>query len=68
MEKIKIYHSIWKNLMLVAICLAFVVLGVLQLLDGRNSFLIWASTLFFGIGGLFMLFIILRQRITNKPY
>ena len=68
MEEIKIYHSIWKNLMLVAICLAFVVLGVLQLLDGRNSFLIWASTLFFGIGGLFMLYIILRQRITNKPY
>ena len=68
MKEIKIYHSIWKNLMLVAICLAFVVLGVLQLLDGRNSFLIWASTLFFGIGGLFMLYIILRQRITNKPY
>ena len=68
MKEIKIYHSIWKNLILVAICLAFVVLGVLQLLDGRNSFLVWASTLFFGIGGLFMLYIILRQRITNKPY
>ena len=68
MKEIKIYHSIWKNLILVAICLAFVVPGVLQLLDGKNSFLVWASTLFFGIGGLFMLYIILRQRITNKPY
>ena len=68
MEEIKIYHSIWKNLIVVAMCLAFVVLGVLQLLNGRNSFLVWVGTLFFGIGGLFMLYIILRQRITNKPF
>ena len=41
---------------------------VLILLDGDRSFLAWAGILFFGGGGLFVLFLILKERITHTPY
>ena len=53
---------------MLAVCFVFAAMGVLILLDGDRSFLAWAGILFFGGGGLFVLFLILRERITHTPY
>ena len=68
MEEIRIYHSIWKNIGLIAICFVFVAMGILMLLRGEQSFIAWTGILFFGGGGLFVLFLILRERISHKAY
>ena len=68
MEKIRIYHSIWKNIALIAVCFVFVAMGIFLLLHGNHSFIVWTGILFFGGGGLFMLFLILRERIGHKAY
>jgi len=68
MEEIRIYHSIWRNIPLLAVCFVFAATGVLMLLDGYRSFIAWISILFFGGGGLFVLFLILRERICDKAY
>ncbi|MCR4826056.1 MAG: hypothetical protein K5882_03800 [Bacteroidales bacterium] len=68
MEEIRIYHSIWKNIALMAICFVFVAVGIFMLLYGGQSFMAWAGILFFGGGGLFMLYLILRERICHKAY
>ena len=51
-----------------AVCFVFVAMGIFMLLHGEQSFIVWASILFFGGGGLFVLFLILRERINHKPY
>ena len=72
MEEIRIYHSIWKNIGLIATCFVFVAMGILMLLRGEQSFIAWTGILFFilffGGGGLFVLFLILRERISHKAY
>ena len=68
MEEIRIYHSIWKNIVMMAMSFVFAALGGFLLLHGNHSFIIWVGILFFGIGGLYVLFLILRERINNKPY
>ncbi|MBP3757797.1 MAG: hypothetical protein J6I61_11030 [Prevotella sp.] len=68
METIKVYHSLWKNGLLVAVCLGFTAIGIFLIISGKDSFLAWLGTLFFGIGGLFMLWLVLRERITHTPY
>ena len=68
MEEIRIYHSIWKNAAVIAVCFVFVGLGMLCLLDGKNTFKLWISILFFGLGGMFVAFLLFRQRLFNKPF
>ena len=34
----------------------------------KSGFVLWLGLLFFGLGGIFMLWLILRERITGKPY
>ena len=68
MEEIRIYHSIRKNIAIMAVSFAFVALGVFQLVKGDSSFIIWAGILFFGICGLFFVFLMLRERISHRPY
>ena len=68
MREIRIYHSIWRNIPLLAVCFVFAAMGVLMLLDGGRSFLAWTGILFFGGGGLFVLFLILREIISHKAY
>ncbi len=68
MEEIRIYHSVKKNIALLAICFAFAAVGVMMLLDGEKTFIAWTSILFFGGGGLFVLYLILRERISGKAY
>ena len=68
MEEIRIYHSIRKNIVMMAMSFVFAALGGFLLLHGNHSFIVWVCILFFGIGGLYVLFLILRERINNKPY
>ena len=49
-----------------AVCFVFVAMGIFMLLHGEQSFIVWASILFFGGGGLFVLFLILKERITRR--
>ena len=51
-----------------AVCSVFVAMGIFMLLHGGQSFMAWAGSLFFGGGGLFMLYLILRERIGHKAY
>ncbi len=68
MSEIRIYHSIWKNIALMAVCFVFVAMVIIMLLHGEHSFTVWAGILLFGGGGLFVLFLILRERICHKAY
>ena len=51
-----------------AVCFGFAATGVFMLLHGEQSFIAWIDILFFGGGGLFVLFLILIERITHKAY
>ncbi len=68
METIKVYHSLWKNVLLVAVCLGFTAFSIYNIISGNGSIIEWLFTLFFGIGGLFMLWLMLKERITHTPY
>lgn len=71
MEEIRIYHSPWRMLLLALGSLAFVVLSILILNHPKNGFHVlvaWASIVFFGLGGLYMLYATLKERLTGKPF
>lgn len=70
MEEIRIYHSLWKTGLVVLVCFAFAALGIHSLVahPEKSGLAIWLGILFFGLGGIFMLWLILRERITGKPY
>ncbi len=51
-----------------AVCFVFVAMGIIMLLHGDHSFIVWAGILFFGGGALFVLYLILRERISHKAY
>ena len=57
-----------KNIALLAVCFVFVSIGIIMLLHGEHSFIAWTVILFFGGSGLFMLFLILREKISHKAY
>lgn len=71
MEEIKIYHSPWRMLLLGLGSMAFVAMGVFMLQHPDNSFHVivaWASILFFGPCGIYTLYAMLKERLTNRPY
>ena len=70
MEGIRVYHSLWKTGILTLVCFAFAALGIYSLVahPEKSGFVFWLGLLFFGFGGIFMLWLILRERITGKPY
>lgn len=70
MEEVKIYHSLWKTSPVILICFAFAALGIRSLVvhPEKSGFMSWLGLLFFGFGGIFMLWLILKERITGKPY
>ena len=71
METIKIYRSSWRMLLLCLGCLVFMI-GSYFMLEHRKDFfhMVVASLgiMFFGLGGLYMLYTILKERLTGKPY
>ena len=72
-EEIKIYRSVWRNALLILCCLAFAAGSVLILLDGNEKPLMviiiaWTGILFFGLGGLFVAYLVLKEQLTRTPY
>lgn len=67
MEEIKIYHSVWKYLPTILILLVFTIIFVYAITQGKDTPL-WAlgGLLFFGLGFLFMLFMVLRERFNAQ--
>ena len=52
-------------------CLVFVVFGILILnhpKNGSDVFVAWLGIAFFGMGGLFMLYSMLKERLTGRPF
>ena len=71
MEEIKIYHSLWKNAKQILFCIAFTALGVYVIAkgaQGKTLFWAWTSIIFFGCGGLIIIYDLLMQHITHQPY
>lgn len=68
MEDIRVYHSVWKNSLIILVCFLFVAVGMFLHSRGDNSWQVWGSILFFGVGGLFMSCLVLKERIAHKPY
>ena len=71
METIKIYHSLWRMLLLIFASLIFVVGGVFMLEKLNDVFHVvvaWIAIVFFGLCGLYMLYSMLKERLTGKPF
>lgn len=68
MDEIHIYHSIWKNAVIILVGLVFSAIGIYLILGGKSGLFVWAATLFFGLGSLFILFLLVRERISDKPF
>lgn len=70
METIRIYHSPWRMLLLVLASLVFAVAGFFMAIHSTKGFHIvvgWISVVFFGLGGLYMLYSIrkLNRQLVN---
>lgn len=71
MKEIRIYHSPWRMLLLVLASLAFAVAGFFITIHSPKGFHIvvgWIGVVFFGLGGLYMLYGMLKERLTGKPF
>lgn len=69
-EEIRIYHSVWRMLLLSIGSLAFAILGFLMTCSPRAGHVImgWIGVVFFGLGGLGLLYWLLKERLTGQPY
>jgi hypothetical protein len=71
MKEIRIYHSPWRMLLLVLASLVFAVAGFFMTIHSPKGFhtvVGWISVVFFGLGGLYMLYGTLRERLMGKPF
>ena len=67
MQEIRIYRIVWKNIIAAIVCLAFAVSSLVLIYQGKgNALALSGGMLFFGIGGLFLLYLTLRVRL--RPY
>ena len=64
MKEILIYRTDWKNVISAIICLAFAVSSAIAIHQGNGK--ATGGLVFFGLGGLFLLFLIVRSR--HRPY
>lgn len=58
-------------LLIVLASFAFAVAGYFMTIHSPKGFHIvvgWISVVFFGFGGLYMLYATLKERLTNKPF
>lgn len=71
METVRIYHSTWRMLLLAIVSLAMAVGGYLMAIHSPKGFDIvvgWIGVVFFGVCGIFMLYGMLKERLTGKPF
>lgn len=70
--EIRIYQSLWRNMLLGVLCLAFAVGGCMIIKDDYCNLMTkvlggWLSVVFFGGGGLFVIILTLYNRIRCTP-
>ena len=71
MEEIKIYHSIWRMMLLILACILFVLGGIFILHMHRNVFELvvgWVGILFFGCCSILYLYSLLKERLFDQPH
>ncbi|MBQ3632034.1 MAG: hypothetical protein II949_12470 [Prevotella sp.] len=71
METIKIYRSPWRMLFLALASLAFAAGSAFMLSRPQSGFHVvvaWLGIVFFGLSGVYMLYVILKERLTGKPF
>ena len=69
MNEIKIYHSVWKNAITIIACLAMAGLGIFAgLRKGGMPWIVWMAIVFFALGGLFMAYMVVKEKIAHQPY
>lgn len=64
MDEIRIYRTEWRNVIAAIICMAFAVSSAIAIRHGNGR--ATGGLLFFGLGGLFLMFLIVRSRL--HPY
>ena len=67
MNEIRIYHTPWRMLLLIAGCFVFIILSV-DLIQGSHQWLGYATILFFGICGLYLLTAAVKEYVFRRPY
>ena len=71
METVRIYHSTWRMLLLAIVSLAMAVGGYLMAIHSPKGFDIivgWIGVVFFGVCGIYVLYGMLKERLTGKPF
>lgn len=71
MNEIRIYHSAWKIAIYIIGCFVFVASGWYVICNPRNYldiFMGWLGVLFFGLGGLMLLYLAIKEILMRKPY
>ena len=69
MNEIKIYHSAWKNAITIIGCLAMAGLGLfVGLRQGGMPWIVWMAIVFFGLGGLFMAYLVVKEQMAHRPF
>ena len=69
MNEIKVYHSVWKNALTTIGCLAMAGLGIFAgLRKGGMPWMIWVAIVIFGLGGLFLAYLVAKEKITHRPF
>lgn len=71
MEEVKIYHSLWRMLLLILGSILFVLGGIYVLHIHKNVFHLvvgWSSIVFFGCCGIVLLWSFLKERLFDQPH
>ena len=67
-EEIWVYRSIWRSLLNILVGILFTVGAIISLITDTGVVLAWLTILFFGGGALIMVYSLLKQLITHRPY
>lgn len=69
MNEIKIYHSVWKNAITIIISLTMAGLGIfVGIREGEFPWIVWMAIVLFGLGGLFMAYMVIKDKIAHRPF
>ena len=68
MEEIWVYRSPWKMVLTILCSTLFVVGAIFMLCKGKSVVIAWISIVGFGGSALAMLYLLIKQLITHRPY
>jgi hypothetical protein len=69
MNEIKINHSVWKNAIAIINGLTMAGLGIyVGIRDGEFPRIVRMAIVFFGLGGLFMAYMVIKDKIAHRPF